>query len=494
MISCLTSVKNLFRELDEQEIHYCIWKGNTHLQQAAQGHSDLDLLVDHRKYERFKGILEKHDCKLMLSPPAKKIPDVEDYLGCDEKTGKCFHLHVYYKIILGDNPFNTYRLPLEQNFLDSSKSENGFKVASPELAVLARVVITLLRYRNRDVIKDILAILTPGIPPKTVQTFHDLTKQTTIERISSTLKSDVKFISPEIVIRFLEVVTKTPHSGYKIYQIRRALRKQLAAYRTYNRWQSALRSVNIGNSSPEKKKLASRGLVVALIGADGAGKSSMLTNLSKWLSWKLKVQLCYMGLGKRLSFGSRMTQSCARFFSRLNNVSVAVVGNKKWLSNKLKTIYNFTYDLHYVSVAWTRYFRYLASRKEAERGSIVLCDRYPLSGIHQVMMNSTRAPMDGPQIKWKYQDGKMNWMTSHLSKLELKLYNKIYPPDCVLLLQVAPNVALKRKPDHTPQEIEPKIQAIENMSRNGLKIIDIDANQPFDQALLYAKEELWKIM
>jgi len=490
----LAAVESLFRELNEQKIPYCLWKGSTRLREAAQGYSDFDLYVDRKASGHFKEILHKHGCKHMMSPPGKKLPGVEDYLGHDEMTGKSYHLHVYFQLILGQSLFKSYRLPLEQRLLGSSHIRNGVNLASPELEVITRVIITLSKYRNRDVFKDFLSIRTPGISPETIQTFNHLLGQTTFERISKTLKSEVNFISHDIVIRFLKIVRSSPRSAYNIYQMRNALRKQLSTFRIYSRWQAFYRFPNINKSFLGKKKLASGGMLVALVGADGAGKSSILVNLNKWLSWKLSVQNCYMGLGERLSFASRMIQVCVRFFSLLYKASTAIVGNGKWLSRNSKTIYNFAYDLHYVSIATTRYYRYLSSKKKAARGSVVLCDRYPLASLHQVMMNSTRAPMDGPRIAWKYKGQKMNRITAYLSKLELKLYKKIRPPDYVLLLQVRPNVALKRKPDHTPQEIEPKTRAIKNMDRNGLQIIDIDANQPFERALLQVKQELWKIM
>ena len=88
----------------------------------------------------------------------------------------------------------------------------------------------------------------------------------------------------------------------------------------------------------------------------------------------------------------------------------------------------------------------------------------------------------------------MGRLTASLAKLEQTFYRKISPPDHILLLKVSREIALKRKPNHTIEEVAPKIQALENMDRNGLQIIDVDANQPFEKALTQAKNELWKVM
>jgi thymidylate kinase len=102
--------------------------------------------------------------------------------------------------------------------------------------------------------------------------------------------------------------------------------------------------------------------------------------------------------------------------------------------------------------------------------------------------------MDGPRIAWMCKGEETDGITAHLSKLEQTIYERISPPDCLILLHVSPNVALRRKPDHAPEEIERKIQAVERMDRQGLQIIDIDADQPFERTALQTKSALWNIL
>ena len=132
-------------------------------------------------------------------------------------------------------------------------------------------------------------------------------------------------------------------------------------------------------------------------------------------------------------------------------------------------------------------------RKRIRNCIIVIFDLYPLDGIHR-LMRGIRPPMDGPRIAWMCRGEESDGITAHLSKLEQNIYQRIGLPDCLMLLHVSPNVALQRKPDHTPEGIEPKTQAVERMDRQGLQIIDIDADQPFERTSLQTKSALWNIL
>jgi hypothetical protein len=501
MHTYLVAVETLFDKLNEQGIKYCHWKSNRNLDQALRGLTDLDLLVERSQSRRFKEILHQLGCKPIISPPGKLYPAIEDYLGYDEGTGKLFHLHVHYQLILGERFVKNYRLPLEQEFLESAKISDGVKIPSPELEVIVLAMRALLKYRDRDIVKDVLSVRSPGLSRNILQEFEYLLQQTTLECIATVLEEQVNFISPDIVLEFLKTVTESPRSGYKFYQMRRDLRRDLVAFQRYSRWQATGKyfyallccCLPFGRSFLAKKKPASGGMLITLVGADGAGKSTIVSELYKWLSWKLDVRVCYMGSGERLSRLSQVFRFNSQVFARLYRICGAVVGEKNGLSRVLSRVYRLTQYLYQLSIAVTRCRRYVAARRKAAQGSIVICDRYPLEGIHRVM-GGVRPPMDGPRIAWMCKGEEIKGITAYLSKIEQDTYQKISPPDYLILLHVSPAVSLQRKPDHTRKEIESKIQAIERMDRQGLQIIDIDADQPFERTLLQIKSALWNIL
>lgn len=88
----------------------------------------------------------------------------------------------------------------------------------------------------------------------------------------------------------------------------------------------------------------------------------------------------------------------------------------------------------------------------------------------------------------------MTGITACLSETEQKIYERIEPPETLVLLHVSLDVSLQRKPGHTSREVAPKIQAIERMDRRGLHIIDIDADQPFGCTVSQIKAALCNIL
>ena len=65
-------------------------------------------------------------------------------------------------------------------------------------------------------------------------------------------------------------------------------------------------------------------------------------------------------------------------------------------------------------------------------------------------------------------------------------------PECVVALHVSPAVSLRRKPDHRLEVIEAKSRALRQMDRKDLRVIEIDADQAYEQVLLQVKRALWE--
>jgi len=499
----LPTVTQIFESLNEQGIRYCHWKSNAALGRSLEGLTDLDLLVDRRHGERFRLMLHQYDVKPIVSSPDKQYPGVEDYLGFDPDTGRLFHLHVHYQLVLGEQFVKNYRLPLEEAFLDNVRTYGGLvKVPSPELEVTVLAIRALLKYRDRDVVKDMLSIRTPGLPSHMRNEFEYLLGQTSLESISSTLQTQAGLVPAGIVLEFLNTLGRSARSGYTFYRLRRDLRRALSVYQRHSRWWAVRQYFRAlmqrrfsfvrqlaGVPAWTKKVLAGGGTVVAVIGADGAGKSTVVRTLCKWLSWKLEVRHYYMGsqerspLAQLLHVGARLARKIHRLWS-------GRVGESRGSSRALRWLARFLYSLYQLSIARNRFRFFKAARRQAAQGAIVICDRYPLAAIHQVMEG---APMDGPRIAVE-AGGAMDRLTGRLARLEQQIYRQIHPPDHVFVLHVSPEVSQRRKPEHDRGMIEAKSRALREMDSQGLHVTDIDADQPFEQVVLEVKKSLWQLL
>jgi thymidylate kinase len=486
-----------FESLNEKEIGYCHWKSNWHLDEALRGLTDLDLLVERSDSLRFRELLCQHGFKLVVSSPLKQYPAMEDYLGYDRQSGSLVHLHVHYQLILGEQSVKNCRLPLEQSFLGSNHAYAGVSIPSPELETIVLTIRALLKYRARQFFKSVLSSRRGRIPAHVLNEFEYLLNQTTVESISDVLESQVDWLPRGVVLESLSAIRAKPQSGYALYRMRRRLRRELAPYQRYTRRQALVRYLRAEWASrrrlpferrtPQKKTMAEGGMRIAVIGADGAGKSTVVSELAKWLSWRLTVHTYYMG-SKQPSRITKMARLGSRIFGYACRKSRALIGGKNAISKLLCGLQDLFQSLHRVGIARDRHGRYVAGQKHALQGALVVYDRYPLEAVR-----IADRFMDGPQIASMHPNG-MGPMVAALSRIEEDIYQRIRPPDHLFVLQVSPAVSSQRKPDHKPEVLEVKSQALNEMEQDGLRLTEIDADQPLDQVLLEIKTRLWDLL
>ena len=106
---------------------------------------------------------------------ARRSIGVEDWLGHDAESGRLVHLHVYYRLVLGEDHVKNHVLPIEAAVLDDVVLRHGVKVpvAASELTILT--IRALLKYRRTDALKDALRVgRRGGVPPNVRHEVADL--------------------------------------------------------------------------------------------------------------------------------------------------------------------------------------------------------------------------------------------------------------------------------------------------------------------------------
>lgn len=493
----LALVVTLFQTLNAQGIRYCHWKSNAGLDRSMQGLGDLDLLVDRSQNRCFKEILCQLDFKPALSPPFRQYPAMEDYLGFDRETGRLIHLHIHYQLILGEKFVKNYHLPLEKHFLETDHTYVGVKIPAPELEIVILSMRSLLKYRNQDFFNSIFSKQTNGLPAHILGEFDYLLEQTTMDQISHVLETQVDFISRDLILEHLSLIKASSKSGYKLYRLRNRLRRELTPYQRYSRIGAIAEHFRSSNASrrrilfkrlsPRKKTMTPGGMAIALIGADGAGKSTILKELKKWLSWRLTVRSYYMG-SRQHSKPTRIIAWISKMVGYAYRTMCSSVGENSILSKVIKGPYLFLRNLYFINIGQDRYARFVSGWKQASQGALVLYDRYPLESVR---INGRF--MDGPRIA-SLHPREMGPMTAKMSAMEQNIYRKIRLPDYLFVLNVSPEVSAQRKPDHKQEKLETKIESLDNMEQDGLCVIHINADQPLEQTLLQIKTALWDLL
>jgi len=473
--------------LTELQSLQCIhWKSNNHLAAALAGETDLDLLVAQDDAQRFRQLVLQYGFKLVISPPAKQFPGVEDYLGFDLATGRLSHLHVYYRLVLGKPFVKNHRLPLEDALLASARRHQSERVMIPtpawELVVL--VARILLKTGTRDLLRP---VLDPAPLPQFLQAeLAYLTAQVHQGELQAVLAAN-RVIPSEVVLAFLEAWKAGRLTPLRLFRLRSKLRRALTPYQRSPRWQTTGRYlVRVLQSRwpwghKVRKRIVTGGVTIAFVGADGAGKSTITADTRRWLSWKLDVRTLYMGT-QQPSWISRSAQLPFRIMARLHRLCTARLGENHALTRAMAALRYPLESVHAVALGIDRYRRSRLGRHAADQGTVVLFDRFPLPEVYQAM--------DGPRI-----DPSWGPFCEQLARVERRLYQAIAPPDCLIVLQVSPEVALARKPDPTPEKVTAKSTAVRNLQGHGTPhLTHVDADAPLEQVLLQVKRAVWSLL
>ena len=306
--SGLSLVSVLFKRLNEADITYCHWKSNEHLGAAVAGLTDLDVLVDRRHGLALQHILSACGFKRFAAPSLRAYPAVEDYIGLDQDTGRLAHLHLHYELTLGERHLKGYRLPWETRILKTRRldPEYGVYVTEPTIELLLLLVRAALKERARDRLYRIFSSRPSG-KADFEREFNWLRGQIDETVVRETA---VSLIGPQVDQPLLGLLAAPP-AGNDLATFSAALCPMLRWTRTYGRLEAPLRAwmrelhgyadaINrryLHRPTPLRRVSPRGGIVVALVGSDGSGKSTLTRTLQSWLGWKLDVMPIYFGSG-----------------------------------------------------------------------------------------------------------------------------------------------------------------------------------------------------
>lgn len=210
--------------------------------------------------------------------------------------------------------------------------------------------------------------------------------------------------------------------------------------------------------------------LIAVIGCDGSGKSTVTEALRSWMDGQRPTTICHLGkqsgnIGRRLA---RLPLVGRKLDTSIHSKAQKAQTEKGPGLLAALVIYAF-------SMRRVRRFRRMMRLRRA--GSAIIADRFPQLGVP--------GPMDGLGLANAAPDGLVGW----LARRERRHYEAMvaYRPDLVIRLNVSLEVALARKPDHRPSSLARKIADVPKLRFEGAPIVEIDAEQPLDTVLAQAK-------
>jgi thymidylate kinase len=483
----LQIVNQLLNDLNSSNINYCHWKSNEHLEAAVNGDTDLDILFDKDQEQRVIKILKRNKFHLFEAVWYRKYKGIVDYIGFDKEAGKIVHVHTHFNLDIGEVGIKSYHLPWEDLILKNRVYNENFNtfISSPETEYLLLVVRTAFKH---DIINT--------KSNKNIARHFNLEAKWLYDRITteqlSLLASTVLGTEMTELIKTIRV--SESHDERLFVSLKKLLKPYFARHRllsfqrvSYLKIVHNIKRLQIKIGKlfrlpvrVSKRKLPHRGVILCLMGADGAGKSTQTKEITKELSKKIDVLFMYMGSGDgAISFQRKLISNIINFGIRFNSSSKSLSKTspskeeptlKKDISKK-SLFRQFILSINAVSLAFEKKNRLKRIDKERKRGGIIICDRYP--------QTSTLGYNDGPKLYTNIQSS--NFILRSFAKYEFscyKLAKQIYP-NLVVKLIGSIEVLHSRRPEMSREEINKKQNGIIDLPFNApTEVITLDIDKP----------------
>lgn len=493
--SIATATKMLARLTDEG-VRYCHWKSNSHLEAGLAGATDLDLLFEGEQAVHVRRVLSGSGFKLFPVHESRSHEGMEDFFGVDEVSGRLLHLHVHYTIVVGQRHLKDFRLPWEEEILATRvvDADHGVFIAHPAIEMLLLIVRAAMKIRFRDRIGAFRRSINP--PDDLLDEYKWLRQQVTTDEI---LERGSRLLGPELT-ELVRLNFETGLDGAALVALRRRLRRHLRSDRTHKaptgtvvRWAREARwlagKVNrryVQFPLPNSRSSSSGGRIIALIGSDGSGKSTLVRELDRWLASKMDVLVVYFGSGDGPASAIRLPLMWIRQLRHRLRPSPgtgegSVNNGPAPTGARRMTAWRVVWSL---ALAREKGQKLKKARRARARGFVVLCDRYPQAEVGG--MN------DGPLLhEWSTSPSRLKRL---LAAWEARPYHAAEQagPDLLLRLVVSPAVALERKSHESREKLELRREVISSLRFPGSRrTVDIDADLSREAVLLTAKQEIW---
>lgn len=479
--------RELIEELNQNHVQYVYFKSTEHLEDALSGKTDFDFLVSRWDYNIFEKCLLNLNCKRFRPQTGNIYPGVNEWLGFDEETGKLVHLHIHYQIITGAKGFKQYVLPWNELALSTSiiEENSGMRIIHPALELIELYTRMAAKGEwnekvlSREGTKREVSHLRKQTSPKEVQSFLN---QCFFEENS--LKAEI-FFQEGFSRKDIRVIKKRFLTFLKVNRRSRTFNVIIRSY-CYNikrRIERKLKKNIFCKSIFVMKEPDCGGCVIAFLGADGSGKSTMTQEIKNWLSWKLEVSSMSLGIGRRKK------EKKYQIFGKIKSFIYRILYQKKQYTKNIQKEKRTSIDIPLKKTfrSYLRQKSLVNFSKEIRKdlihlqaykrsGGIVLLDRYP--------QLQYRGISDGLKVNASYP---------RLQKKEydnLKIFKEI-EPDIVFKLNVPLEIAKERRPQDNPDNLKEKIEILNHLRFSKAQVFEIDATQEWKKELLQIKKHIW---
>lgn len=486
--TALEKTAALVAELNRSDIRYCHWKSNHAVASALAGGTDLDLLVDRSQATNFRSLLSSMGFRTAIEAGVKPLPAVEHFHAIDEATSEIAHVHAYYRVVSGESLAKNYRLPVEEMLLSNTRFVQQIAVPSPEAELVLFVVRMLIKHtspvelaflvRDRRSFEEEKEWLQDASLSGAIDLVADWLPE--IDRELFTRGYEALFTGSSVVARVL--AGQRMKSRLRGRARMHPVRAQLVGAGKFGRL-----AAHRMRGSSKKLTPGGGGTVIAFVGAEATGKSTVISEVASWLGGHFTVRLIHAGKPPptALSFvPHRLLPQLRRWFPEHRSTRIATRHRAEPdAPGEISPIH----AIRSVMLGHDRRALLQESFARAANGSIILCDRYP----------SVRpGTIDGPQLT--HLPSSEGRLVRALVRKEAELYATIPVPDLVIRLRAPLDVTLARNAARAktedPDFVRERHAMSEELDFGEVPVHVVDTDRPLADVIDDVKQVIWNAL
>lgn len=485
----LDKLKTLLAQLETHHISYCHWKSNYHLNYALTGKEDVDVLIDFQDFSAFVEILMTLGFKEAESITSKKQPGVFHFLGNDDATGTLLNIHTFSWILTGDHFLKSWNFPFGPMLLAETRYVEGVRapVAASELIVF--------------VIRHMIKHTTPvdfymGMKhvKENEEEYRWLMQDLDIEESVKKLEHYFPEIAPADFHAARELLPQDGRWLEKIrlgFKFRRSINKYLRfGFVKQNVLTFVALTKMAFNKFAKKQKhmhMQTGGKIIALVGPQATGKSTLTSAVQAWLGQELSVECIHTGKPPSTLLTwlpNNFIPLARKIFTGYETVKI-----EKAAEDNEQHDYPLIFIIRKIILAHDRRKLLQRAYRQSRNGMIFISDRYPSDEIGAI---------DGATFRDESIAQQRSYLKRVLMRLERKIYQDICPPDLVLQLTVSVekavlrNKARDKEGDQTTEYVKMRHAMKYTPDFKRCPVIKISTDQDFQETLIEVKQHIWK--